>query len=187
VLVADWTVILTALGSAGAAGASAILSARLGAKVSLRQVEAENERLRQQQAHERGERVRDRRVAAADEFVTDLLKAVNATRKVSTLVEEDFEKIAQGQWTERDSRAAAEAAGTIEVVDHRYPRVALLFGPKSPATVEAEQAIAKVRYALAELVEPPPFLDDARLALDSAEEHRVAFSDAALVAISEPD
>jgi len=50
--VADWTVIITSLGSVSIGGGIGLLSARLSGRVALRGVEAENERRREQHQEE---------------------------------------------------------------------------------------------------------------------------------------
>jgi len=46
--VADWTTIVTAIGASTVAGVTGYASARYSGKVAMRQIEAENERLREQ-------------------------------------------------------------------------------------------------------------------------------------------
>jgi hypothetical protein len=132
-------------------------------------------------------RRREPRIVAADDFATGVLQAVNATREFARIIEyAPGLVVRRARWRGRVATAHAEAERTIEVAHHRFPRVALLFRPTSNTTAEAERAIRALRHALAELNEDPPSVDEARVALDSAEEHRLAFSQRALDAISAP-
>jgi hypothetical protein len=93
-----------------------------------------------------------------------------ATRELAGLLRDDADKISSiGRWTGRVSRAGAEAARTVEEAENRYPRVALLFKPKSTVAVESAHAVSELRHAQAELKEVPPDFHEAEAAVSSAD------------------
>jgi hypothetical protein len=73
--VADWTLIVTTLGTAGISGSVGYLASRKTADVAISSIEAENERLKEQHAEE-GRRVRQ----------TAYTELLNAERRFSTAV-----------------------------------------------------------------------------------------------------
>lgn len=162
-----WATVAIALISAASGVVAGIVSTWL-------RIQADHTEGERKRRHERREGLRERRMVAADEFVSDLVQAITATRELAGLLRDDADKISSiGRWTGRVSRAGAEAARTVEEAENRYPRVALLFKPKSTVAVESAHAVSELRHAQAELKEVPPDFHEAEAAVSSAE-HRLA-------------
>lgn len=172
-----WATVVIAVTSAAGGVVAGIASTWL----RIRAEQSEGER---QRRHERREGLRERRMLAADDFVTGLVQAISATRELGGLLKDDAHAIVTvGRWTKRVAQAGVEAARTIDETHNRYPRLALLFKPKSTVALESERALNELRHALAELQEMAPGFDEAEASLASAEQRLGDIYDNALALI----
>jgi hypothetical protein len=126
--------------------------------------------------HEREAQLRDRMVAAADDFATGALQA-------------QVELWEAGAAPERGSTVEArrsEALRRIAVAHARLARVQLLFGGKSPAGVDATKTINDLWSGRAAIESEPPDVPQILQASGDALKSLNAFTGSARAALKDP-
>lgn len=98
--------------------------------------------------HDRAERRRDRLLAAADDFSLSFAEALVRTRQTMDVI--------QGQKVEAEQIAAAydTASAQRDIALTRSSRLDLLFGPLTPVTVPAVQALQHLAESINALTPP---------------------------------